>query len=405
MDAPKNRTPARTRCPALLRVVALLALVAASGPGRARAQTPTDSLAAKLQELSTKLDGLSQQLQGPTITLDTFTVPSLRTPDAPGFVLLGVSPAVIQRPHTPRALALGFLSSREPDDILPRNYALEVAPYWFFPNRTLEFEEYYSPNPVQSALQTLALSLATTPMTDAEGTTNGTNLGVGLRLLPFAGRFSMAPDTAALSLLLDERLNEQDPDRRDSLRLAARDVALRIQEQLKNRTQKVGFSLEVAGAAIVGFPNDNVARRGVSRVGAWITPSYRLTRPLIDLLGVVRFMHDDTELLEGEFLDVGGRVLFENNQLTLSAEFLRQFVLDSPSETTAALPLQDTFRLNGTLEYKFNETMHLVATLGQNFDPTGQDDNTLIVLIGLSFGVGQPITINATRTLRRLGIP
>src|SRR4051812_24975372 len=61
----------------------------------------------------------------------TITVSDARTPEAPAFVLLGVSPSQIDRPTTPRALTISVISaSFDSDNLLPHNYALQVAPYW-----------------------------------------------------------------------------------------------------------------------------------------------------------------------------------------------------------------------------------------------------------------------------------
>jgi hypothetical protein len=52
------------------------------------------------------------------------TPEDLRPPASPVFALLGTTPASIERPQTPRALALNLISAVREEEGLPRNYAL-----------------------------------------------------------------------------------------------------------------------------------------------------------------------------------------------------------------------------------------------------------------------------------------
>ncbi len=388
----------------LLLAALLVFCVATTRPDAASAQVTTDSLLTQLNVLSTKLDSVQQALTGKA-PATTLTIEPLRAPDAPAFELLGVAPTTIQRPQTPRALIVGLLSSTERGDLIPQNYALEVAPYWLFPHPTLAFEEYYNPSLGQAMLQTLSLSMATVSTTGMGGAKTGTSVGFGFRTLPVVGR--APPDTTRLAQISTEILLEQfnpNPDQNKLQQLEAqrRQTALQIQEQ---STQQLGFSLELAGAAVFDFPDDDVEAGGLSRLGVWVTPGYRLPKPLLDVLGVARLIRDETATMESSLFDVGGRLLLQYNQLALSAEYVRQFVLDSPTGPGGQAMLDDTYRLSTTLEFKINSTMHVVATLGKNFDPTGQNQNTLIALLGLNIGLGQPVVIDAKDVLQRLGGP
>src|SRR6478672_10027278 len=87
-------------------------------------------------------------------------VSDARSPDAPAFVLLGVSPSQIERPTTPRALGISLLSTAlDSDNLIPQNYALSVAPYWLAGHPALSNREYYNPSLRQSVVDTLSFSV------------------------------------------------------------------------------------------------------------------------------------------------------------------------------------------------------------------------------------------------------
>src|SRR5689334_7304667 len=60
----------------------------------------------------------------------------LSTPDVPAFTILGVAPTQIERPLTPRALALSLLAAATDDqNLIPNQYALAASPFWMRPNK------------------------------------------------------------------------------------------------------------------------------------------------------------------------------------------------------------------------------------------------------------------------------
>lgn len=93
---------------------------------------------------------------------------TLRTPTSPAFVLLGLTPTTVERPTTPRAVATSFLShfTEGGGAILPRQFALEVGPYWLWSHPRLTLEDYMSAggslgNQLGTSLQrTLSIAVA-----------------------------------------------------------------------------------------------------------------------------------------------------------------------------------------------------------------------------------------------------
>src|SRR5687768_5743977 len=116
------------------------------------------------------------------------TLTDLKTPSSPAFVILGIEPSTVARPTTPRALALELLSRTEHGSLVPRDYALEISPYWLRSRPELTFDQYISPSTAQSVQQSFSISVAT--KSSVEGSDSVTSLGLGFRLTPFAGHLT-----------------------------------------------------------------------------------------------------------------------------------------------------------------------------------------------------------------------
>jgi hypothetical protein len=111
------------------------------------------------------------------------TVKNTRTPDAPAFVLLGVAPTQVERPTQPSALAVSVLSATAgADNLIPQNYALQVAPYWLVGHPRLTSSEYFSPTIRQGILDTLSFSFVSSRVSTVPGQKADANqIGVGVR--------------------------------------------------------------------------------------------------------------------------------------------------------------------------------------------------------------------------------
>jgi hypothetical protein len=118
------------------------------------------------------------------------TLEGMKTPTSPAFALLGVSPTTVERPTTPQGLAVGlFTSATKSADLIPRDYSLEVAPYWLKNHPALSHDTYFAPGTAQSIAQTLSFSFVTSKPTD--GSPDGTtDIGFGVRTSLRAGHAS-----------------------------------------------------------------------------------------------------------------------------------------------------------------------------------------------------------------------
>jgi hypothetical protein len=121
------------------------------------------------------------------------SVTDLKAPPSPAFVLLDVAPTKVERPQTVRPLIVSALTAAG-DDGLPRNYAVEFAPYWLG-TPELSFDDYYNSG-IRAIPRFLSVSVATTPLEETLGPGAGTAVGLGARTLPLPGKAH--PQLAAL---------------------------------------------------------------------------------------------------------------------------------------------------------------------------------------------------------------
>jgi len=206
---------------------------------------------------------------------DSVRIDQFRPPAAPAFVLLGVEPVSVERPSTPQAFAATMLAASDELTLLPRNYAIEVAPYWLARHPTLEFDQYYSGNAWQTFLQTLSFSFATV---SADTGVAGTSVGLGFRALLARGR---APDLAdSLRAVQQEMLDEEDPERLRALDQVQQGLVARFHEA---DLRRVGGRFELAAAATMQFPSQRFENGRLRRVGIWTTYSYQLEKPRLDV--------------------------------------------------------------------------------------------------------------------------
>lgn len=326
-----------------------------------------------------------------------FTLRQLRTPAAPALILLGVAPSLVERPTAPGALAVSLLAANGEEDLLPRDYALDVAPYWLVPHPGLTFESYYAPGFLQGVLQTTSLSLATVPLSQLGDTAaTGTAVGLGLRTFLLAGRAHPAlvravrglrtVQTAANRVVLDLDQATDDAARArlerqlDTLDAEARDTALRIQEL---DTERVGWIIEAAGALTLDFPGNRTDSGSVGLVGGWLTVMYRMPRPALDLVAVARYQRDHAAARD--LLALGGKLAWRIEDLVVSGEWLGRVGDRWPTGERPG------YRLTANLEYRLPAVGYLTAAIGMDTDGPG---SRLIAIFGIDLGFGTiPIRI------------
>jgi len=361
-------------------------------------------------------------------------IDDLRAPTSPAFVLLDITPASVERPENPKAFTVNLIKTFSRADGLPQNYALEVAPYWLTYHPNLTFAQYQSPG-ARSLIQTLAISVATAPMTPADGASAdpiGTRLGLGLRTNITNGRFDPTMNTKVGELAaLQGRLLDVD-EAEDAVTSAEADLAAAksagratadLESTLKAKqeafatlkaeeptiendvmvkaleiqaldAQRVGLIVTLAAGKTWDFPDDDFSLRQSGRWGVWVTPTYRFRActaggsecaAVMDAIAVVRALRDPGKETSW---DVGGRMVWQpTRELKLSGEVLRRWAGES---TTGPTPVVagDSNRTTAMLEYQIRKDLSLYASFGRDFEKdTGQ--KPLVSLMGLNVGLGK----------------
>jgi hypothetical protein len=365
----------------------------------------------------------------------TTTPDDLRTPLAPAFALLGTTPTSIDRPQNPRALTLNLFSAFREGEGLPRNYALDVTPFWLRSHPTLTFDDYYHPTLIQTLARTFSVSVATTSTEAADAAAQGvTSLGFGVRTLLVQGAAHPSLQQARDDLMavimkqaelddaivklefrhdaalaagrtdearkLKETIDAAQRDtrtRHDELAAEARAIALRIQELDRDR---VGLVVSVAAAHVIDFPGERFQDAETGRWGAWLTPTYRMLacapdagidcQATLDVMGVLRILADRRGTADDSTWDAGGRILWQpTKEFALSGELVRRGALDAAGG-------EATTRSVGVLEYRLRDDLVLFGSFGKDFDgqPRGR---TLVSLLGLNVGFGRKPTVDLTK--------
>lgn len=128
---------------------------------------------------------------------DSIKIDNFRAPASPAFNILNLGTQSVTRPTTPQGVATTLLSNFDGKNLNP-DVAIEFAPYWLAPHPSLTYEDYYDldgskstkENVGQNMLRNLAVSVATTKLSDLKDTLSGTRLGLGLRTQILSGHMS-----------------------------------------------------------------------------------------------------------------------------------------------------------------------------------------------------------------------
>lgn len=128
---------------------------------------------------------------------DTVKLDHFRLPTTPAASVLNLGANSIARPTTPQGVATSLISGLGGSTFNP-NVSLEFSPYWLKPRKDIDFYSYYNldrnlkdlptPDVWTNMMKTLALSVATSKLSDQKDTLTGTRIAIGLRTQLFSGR-------------------------------------------------------------------------------------------------------------------------------------------------------------------------------------------------------------------------
>ncbi len=362
----------------------------------------------------------------------------LKVPSSPAFSLLDFSPQVIESPGNIKAFTLSLLSNTAESNGLPRNFAFEFAPYWFFRHPKMNVFKYFGLSKgndregdfsikfkpdIFYGLRSTSLSLGSVFKDSSEMNPFNLNyIGYSLRsniinvrsaLVNKALYNSVTSVNAALQRTLLQAIaacgDKEGQERIDCIGefiSTAKDSLLNSNRENFFNLLNVRplFSVDIALASSTVFRRNNWNEHNRYRTGAWITMGYN--QPLIarskveediknllecknyvNAVIMIRTLKDNTTLdfenfTEYNVTDLGGRIEFEFNKLSLGIESIRRINNDNKDFNTN--------RTVGIIQYKINDQLFLLGTFGKNFG----DFNNLVSLIGLNWGLGKNALYN-----------
>lgn len=215
--------------------------------------------------------------QGGTVEID-----ELSAPMSPAFVLLGIEPAAVERPESPKALVVSAASKLTSGEGFPRDYAIQVAPYWLKSHPSLALAKYQNPRLIQSIEQTFAVSIGTAPIAGAteDSEPRGTHLALGFTVRPWNGRPNpgLSAMFEGLDSIADERLDLAKKE--EALKEERKRVIAEMTKEdmaLENLTKELGeLERDAPGRLALQVEASYISQR-LSRLESWL---YRIESQL-----------------------------------------------------------------------------------------------------------------------------
>ena len=314
----------------------------------------------------------------------------LQVPSSPAFVLLGVAPNSIERPKNPTDFSFALANATNGFTALPKNFSLEVAPFWLFSKKKPSLQSFISEKPKYSIPQTLVLSVGTNTSRSSFDSSEFTQVAVGFSLSILRGKvaeeYERWSDTLSKILKRENqkaeywyRLYEKndslfqlltkkigDSTITDIARIQAlEDSANVIQKVLHKQAEKAyqydlikraedlanikrlagstdfkryGFKLDMAGGVVMDYPANTFQQAYLSKAGAWLTMGLEDKPNELNFLALVRFTGQFDYALKNQMgmkvsnlhhnaFDIGFRLYKDfNDKFTLSYELIRRLV-------------------------------------------------------------------------------
>lgn len=368
----------------------------------------------------------------------SISIDQLQVPSSPAFNMLNISPDNIERPKNPTDFAIALSNATSGFTTLPKDYAIELAPFWIFARKKASFEDFKDNKPAKNILQTMLISAGTTGARSQVDSSEYRKMAFALKFSVFRGemgdefkqwndsigyylqasaeiagkiaaQFAMqqnekmqrftdsleqtgAPrwqDSIKAVLQATEAFNNGLHDKlvTDSLNAYNRNIA--VLRSLISRTdfRRYGFKMDLAAGMVLDYPDSTFQRSYVSRVSGWLTAGWE--DPSFNVLGVLRFsqnfMHafrNDSGKIVNNIrwaeLDYGLRIYKDfTDKLTLSAEAIHRLSRSNSSD-----------RFMVAVNYKIGKNQNLSFSYGKNFDNTYYKEGNLVAALNLMIGLG-----------------
>ncbi|MBL7739083.1 MAG: hypothetical protein JNK14_07680 [Chitinophagaceae bacterium] len=351
----------------------------------------------------------------------------LNLPNTPAFTLLDYSPTVIDRPGTAKTFATNIVSLLGQSQSLPKNFAMEVSPFWLFKSK-LTVYKYHGINESKSKQQNIFANVRNASISigsvykdsskthafDANYIAIGgrVNLIKVIRKPTIAATISTIKGIAARQVTLVAPVtgkcigvhsNTSSPEYKECVKKGLEDAFSKDEQGmvvLEKRMQQILeinplFQMDVAFATSRVFKDNTLDSDRRYRTGVWTTMELSLpltksadveklieNKNYINIYGTLRYMNEDSTtdfktFHEQKLLDFGGRFELEFDKLSISFETIHRVNRSNEDLNTS--------RNVGILQYKINDRLYLSGTFGKNFGTV----RNVIALFGLNWGFGK----------------
>jgi hypothetical protein len=281
-------------------------------------------------------------------------VDELNIPTSPAFVLLGKSPANIEKPVNPKALALSLINAGESGG------AIEFAPFWLTDQPKYTFD-----NDVKNHFpfwQTLGFSLASGKDNDS------TTISAGFRVQLFR-KYSDEADLLATRGKIVMALSSLPVDESAVKALA---------KELNAKRSKINWNIELAGA-YSAFGNTYKEMSG-SKAAAWLNIRHTPTVFPIDIVALARYTktiaNEARKIPEASFIDYGLALSKQGADFDVQLEYVNRRDTD----------LDRTYdRLVFVANYKLMDGIVGVMSFGKDFDEADE----VFTAFGIKFSLSK----------------
>jgi len=157
--------------------------------------------------------------------------------------------------------------------------------------------------------------------------------------------------------------------------------------------EKTGFMLELAGAGVSVFENNEWGQPAFAKGAIWLTPSYKWDvtgksekLQSFDLLAVLRGTFNNAHVDSASYLDFGAKIQYNIEKFSLSAEGVARWADQVPFSQRSHW----TYRAVGNVNYTLMDNITLKLTFGTNLDGNTAaytSPDQMLAIAGLDFGI------------------
>ncbi len=371
----------------------------------------------------------------------------LKTPNSPGFQILDISPSSIERPTNPKAFAFSLFNLSNAGTALPKNFAFEISPFWYFKPKNATVYKYLNirdkehQNTFTGIYNKLSISIASSYSDSTAGSllkkTNYLAFGASTNLITLRSpeqhrqlnenlrAISQRISSLSSDITRDKKRNlkarlvelfkenretenqsekqqieneikvvEAAIDSLDKAKPEELEMAIskdaKIREYLKSLSQVPLFQLNLAYAYSAAVPGNTYKNRRFNRSGVWLNATLssfsfnpQKLQDNLSMSGSVKYINDNV-LADSATNRFEKEKAFDfGGRIEYS---LREFSLsvEHLKRSYSSSNLKSA-RTVAVVQYKISDNLYLAGSFGKNFG----DLNNVFALFGLNWGFGR----------------